>query len=178
VGLGGPEGQEAEPCTNALVHGVGARLSLLTFRPSFSDLPSFSGLGREDREGCSSFLSALMVPIRLGRPIEPNHHRAGGTPLNPTAQPLYDRLLNGQLERGDSADAVGALVLHCVEYWKVHARGIDMEAANGARAWLGFEGRTWELGEGVRQALSNRPSLKRSQGFVAAVVEVAGDEAL
>jgi hypothetical protein len=27
---------------------------------SFSDLPSFSGLGREDRERCSSFLSALL----------------------------------------------------------------------------------------------------------------------
>jgi hypothetical protein len=62
----------------------------------FSDLPSFSGLGREDREGCSSFLSAPVpagprvetppreLVLRAARPARPSLWR-DGTPANPRA---------------------------------------------------------------------------------------------
>lgn len=86
--------------------------------------------------------------------------------------------MRGELLPEDSEEDVCASAKSAMGAWLKTRRAVSMPAASGIVQWLGFESDTWELGERLRQTVSQRKAWRTSTAFLDLVAWVLRNDEL
>ena len=91
---------------------------------------------------------------------------------------IIDRVQEGSLLTTDEPEDFAEALESSLEVWLVSLRNLSMNGARGAPDWLGYETRTWAIGESIRQLTSKKAKWRNSSTLIATLARIVADRRL